>query len=332
MKEDQTAFDQPKNDATGKIVIRVREIPEPDESRCDTGTIKASQAEEQSTTAESQKQQRVPIIIRPTLPTAQPHVATITANPAEVHHVVQRAIPTPTIKVSATPISETVKITKNELLTADIEILKVEPLRKQEAVVIKPGPAKKIVRIDSRRLPSPSPRIVVRAEDLIRTTIIREPIEGAQVGERPLTVRGEAEPNTRLEIAIDQTEYHAETQAAPDGAFRFEAVPLHDEWNLIRVWSTTYPRSEKGRASIQVFRRNRPLLYIGIQDLFSGRKLSEQDDVVRCQRCNTFSLRDSWEWVPGCAKYGCRSRQFYTRDNDEFYNDQNPGDPIPIRK
>jgi len=62
-----------------------------------------------------------------------------------------------------------------------------------------------------------------------------------------------------------------------------------------------------------------PLLFVGQLDLYSRRVLSASDEVVRCRKCGTYALFDSWQALPGCARWGCGSQEYWTRDDPGFF-------------
>ena len=179
---------------------------------------------------------------------------------------------------------------------------------------------RKIIR--PHELRAPRARLIITPEDVVAPTAILEPADGSQVGQRPIEVSGKAQPNSQL--ALEANGFRAQTRVALDGTFSFQGVQLHDEWNNIRVWSLAYPAFARCQAIIQVYRQAHPLLFVGQRDLFSQSVMQAEDDIIRCRRCKTFSKRDSWQHVPGCANclmYG-GSQEFWTLDNPEFYEER----------
>ncbi|CAG0935162.1 hypothetical protein TFLX_03994 [Thermoflexales bacterium] len=169
----------------------------------------------------------------------------------------------------------------------------------------------------------PKPNYVISVGDLITATIVREPLDGAQVGLHPVAIRGEAEPNSVL--ALEVGGFRAETRAVPDGVFVFEGVQLHDGWNDIRIESVTYPGFARCQAAIQIYRQEHPLLFVGRIDPYSRSYMTAQDDVVRCRRCGNFARLDSWMALPGCPIWECGNRNVtahWTHDDPEFYKDE----------
>lgn len=162
------------------------------------------------------------------------------------------------------------------------------------------------------------PDFVVDEVDLIRSIVINEPINGTQIGLRPLIVKGEAEPNT--ELAIDCEGFHAIIKSDAEGCFAFKDVVAQIGWNEIEVSNLTYPGIT---AIIQIYRQEKPLLYIGRKDPYSQSVLTDNDQVVRCKKCKNFARLDTWQVLPGCAMRGCGSNQYLTSDDNDFYIDEN---------
>lgn len=187
-------------------------------------------------------------------------------------------------------------------------------------IFVKPAPEEPLITIWASEIADLEPEYVISPEDLIRSTAIHEPLDGAQVGSRLLVVRGQAEPDTHLALQVNDSS--AETDADRDGDFVFQNIRLGNGWNEIRVWSLSYPNLVRCRTSIQVYRQEQPLLFVGLKDPYSQSVMSENDEVVRCRRCGNFARLDSWQALPGCAIWGCRSNRYWVRDDPQFYQEE----------
>jgi hypothetical protein len=155
--------------------------------------------------------------------------------------------------------------------------------------------------------------ISVGESDLFQLIHIKEPLDGSQTATQTIDIKGEAEPN--IEITLECNNFHSGAKSNAKGFFVFKNIPLASEWNDIELQVLQYPAIS---TTIQVFRQKR-ILFEGLKDPYSQSTLGPNDEVVRCRKCKTFARLDSWNALPGCAQHRCNGKQYWTRNENDFF-------------
>lgn len=238
----------------------------------------------------------------------------------ERNSILQRSLPQDDPTFLELDEKEPLVVEAGELASGDdLAIETSSLLSDQPTMSVEPGDELSQLVIFDHEIPDLPPQMVISSFDLVRNTLIHHPIDQAQVGHKPIDVSGEAEPNSQL--ILDVGGFRAQVIADVAGKFTFQGVRLQDGWNEVWVKSLTYPDYLRCRAMVQVFRQTQPLLFVGQKDIYTQGVMTADDEVVRCRRCGTFAKLESWQHHPGCARWRCSGREYWTQDDPQFYEE-----------
>lgn len=210
----------------------------------------------------------------------------------------------------------TITITEADVHTLSAAV--IEPADQPVSFVLTPPDLPESPQLVLRREDiSERPAFRLSAVDFIRPTQIEHPGNQIQVGSHEIEVCGQAEPGSNLQLRVGEVEQL--DAADTKGVFKFGAVPLKEGWNNIYVLSLTYPELDSCHCVVQVYRS--ALTYIGRRDPYTGSPLGPKDEVVRCRKCHNYARLDSWQQV-GCANWGCKSRQYWSKNDPAFVSEE----------
>ncbi len=140
-------------------------------------------------------------------------------------------------------------------------------------------------------------KIILTPDKIYSPTIIESPTDELITGTLNLVVRGRAHPGHEI-ILLYKGEPRETVIADHNGQFIFPPLLLDNDTNVIEVSNVTLEAKggTHSKASVTVKYDKTMTPYYNVVDPVTKNRFSQVDanDIVRCGRCSTYYLRDSW--------------------------------------
>jgi len=162
------------------------------------------------------------------------------------------------------------------------------------------------------------PKLSITEIDLMKETLILLPRNGQNINKDKIDVSGTSQPNARLVLTVHNHIHQADADGET-GKFTFRDVPLIEGENTISVKMVGYETYPKCTSLVNVVYEKPQCPYANRKDPYTQGVLKPEDDVVRCKRCGNYQLRVSWETYGRCTMDCGNKKNYYTKDNPEFY-------------